>query len=129
MNALHIATVGATVTCVLLMDLRILGAIASIEQRPFVRLMREAVAVVLPVAILTGLLMFAVRAQEYATNTAFQLKMVLLALAGLNLAIYRRMAPDLAAGAEPPAAARALAAVSIGLWLTILVAGRFIGFI
>src|SRR5690606_10617254 len=55
-NALHILSVGATVTVVILMDLRILGlAGAALAREPFVRLMREAVATAFPVAALTGL--------------------------------------------------------------------------
>jgi hypothetical protein len=111
------------------MDLRILGAIRSIERHPFVALMREAIVVVLPMALLSGLMLFSIRAQEYATNPAFQFKMALLVGAALNLAAYRWLARGIAADAAPPLIARLLAGLSIALWLSILVAGRFIGFI
>lgn len=129
-NALHVLSVGAVVTMVILMDLRILGlAGSSLRREPFLHLMRKAIAIVLPVAVLSGLTLFSVRAQEYATNSAFQAKMALLALAGLNLWLFGRLASSVGEDSPVPAAAKALAGVSMAVWVAILVAGRFIGFI
>lgn len=116
------------VTSVVLMDLRILGLATAVEREPLLHLMRETIAIAFPVAVLTGLALFSIRAQEYATNPAFQIKMVLLGLAGLNLLAFRRFAPP-AGAAGYPATAKALAALSIALWVSVLVAGRFVGFI
>lgn len=127
-NALHILAIGATVTCVLLMDLRILGLLGFADRETFLKAMREAIATAFPVAVLTGLALFSIRAQEYATNPAFVAKMALLALAGLNLWAFRSVAESVDA-APYPAGARALALTSMVLWVSILVAGRFIGFI
>lgn len=128
-NALHILSIGMLVGAVTLMDLRILGLARGVEREPFLRVMRAAVAVAFPVAVLTGLALFSVRAGEYAQNPAFQAKLALLALAGLNFLAFRRIAAPAAAGAPYPAAAKALAALSLALWPAILVAGRFIGFL
>ena len=126
-NALHILSVGATVTVVILMDLRILGlAGATLARKPLLHLMREAAALAFPVAALTGLALFSIRAQEYATNPAFQIKMALLVLAGFNLLAFRWLERH---KGPPSPGTRALAAVSIVLWPSILVCGRFIGFI
>lgn len=127
-NALHIMAIGALVTTVTLMDLRILGFLGRMPRAAFLELMRGAVAAAFAVAALTGLALFSIRAQEYATNPAFQIKMVLLGLAGLNLLAFRRFAPP-AGAAGYPATAKALAALSIALWVSVLVAGRFVGFI
>lgn len=128
-NALHILAVGALVGVVILMDLRILGLAATVAREPFLHLMREVIAVAFPVAVLTGLTLFSIRAQEYATNPAFQAKMVLLGVAGLNLWAFRRAGSPPVGDAPYPAGTRALACVSMLLWVSILVAGRFIGFI
>jgi len=128
-NALHILSIGMVVGAVALMDLRILGLARGVEREPFLRLMRVTVAVAFAVAVLTGLALFSVRAREYALNPAFQAKLVLLALAGLNFLAFRRVAAPAAAGAAYPPAAKALAALSMALWLSVLVAGRFIGFL
>lgn len=128
-NAAHIMAIGAVVTSAIVMDLRILGLPVFIEREPLLKLMREVVATAFPVAALTGLALFSVRAQEYATNPAFLAKMALLALAGVNLLAYRKLTAEIIAGAPVPAAARTLAALSILIWTAVLVAGRFIGFI
>lgn len=128
-NALHILSIGMLVGAVVLMDLRILGLARGVEREPFLHLMRVTAALAFPVAVLTGLALFSVRAGEYAANPAFQAKLALLVLAGLNFGAFRRIAAPAAAGAPYPPAARALAALSIVLWLAVLVAGRFIGFL
>ena len=82
----------------------------------------------MPIAVLTGLTLFSVRAREYAVNPAFLAKMALLAAAGVNLWAFRS-----AVGAPPrahyPPSARVFAALSVLLWTAVLVAGRFIGFV
>lgn len=128
-NALHILSIGMLVGAVVLMDLRILGLARGVEREPFLHLMRVTAALAFPVAALTGLTLFSVRARDYAANPAFQAKLVLLVLAGLNFWAFRRIAGRAAAGAPYPPAAKALAALSIALWLAVLVAGRFIGFL
>jgi hypothetical protein len=128
-NALHILAIGTLVGAVLLMDLRILGVVRSVARGPLLRLLREAVALILPVAVVTGLALFSIRAQEYATNPAFLAKMALLALAGLNFWAFRRLDCSGSDAAAYSSAARLSAALSIVLWISVLVAGRFIGFI
>lgn len=128
-NALHILAIGAVVTSVLLMDFRILGLIGSVEREPLLRLLRRIVAAAFPVAALTGLTLFSIQARDYAANPAFQIKMALLLLAGLNFAAFRLLAPgDPGAKGFRPAA-KLSAALSMMIWLGVLVAGRFIGFL
>jgi hypothetical protein len=129
-NALHIMAIGVVFSAVVMMDLRILGVVRSVARAPFLHLMREAIAVAFPIAIATGLLLFSIRAQEYATNAAFQMKLMLLVLAGINLAAFRRMMVEPASDdVDYSGSAKAMAAASLALWTGIVVAGRFIGFI
>jgi hypothetical protein len=120
-NALHILAIGALVTAVLLMDLRIVGVISSIEERPFVRLLRRVALGAFALAVLTGALMFAVRATEYAGMPLFWIKMGLIGLAAVNFVAFSLL--------RQPAAKRVLAGVSIVLWPTVLLVGRFLGFV
>jgi hypothetical protein len=120
-NALHILAVGALVTSVVLMDLRVLGAIRSLPEAPFVGLLRRVALVAFAVALLSGASLFSVRASEYAAMPLFLLKLGLIALAGLNFVLFQLAA---AKGAR-----RGLAVVSIGLWVSVLLAGRFLGFV
>ncbi|MBA3446818.1 MAG: hypothetical protein H0T56_04285 [Pseudaminobacter sp.] len=121
-NALHILSIGAVLTSVMLMDLRILGAFASIEQAPFIRLLRRVALTAFCGAVLTGVSMFAIRATEYAAMPVFLAKMALIVLAGLNFLAFQRMAGK-------SGGTRFLAAASIVLWIGVLFAGRFIGFL
>lgn len=125
-NAVHIAAVGALFASVVLIDLRVLGALASVEPRAFIALMRRVAFLGFGLAVLTGLALFSVRASEYAAMPVFLAKLGLILAAGLNFLLFLRLAGD---GAPPvPAAACASAVASILLWAAVLLAGRFVGF-
>jgi hypothetical protein len=83
-------------------------------------------------AVTTGLLMFASAASKYAANPYFEGKLVLLLLAGVNMAVFQLGAgrhlqqwPDEAA---PPWRARLAGLVSLALWIAVVAAGRWIGY-
>lgn len=126
-NALHIMAIGGVLTTVLLMDAAILGTFREPGVRHSSARLRPVALAAFVVAASTGFALFSVRASEYAFNPAFRIKMLLLILAGLNLLAFRRFA-----GADPRDrgfAVRLTAGLSILLWISILVAGRFIGFV
>ncbi|WEX09882.1 DUF6644 family protein [Chelativorans sp. AA-79] len=128
-NAAHILSIGMLLASVILMDLRILGFLAAQEYRPFLKLMRRAALIAFCGALATGLPMFAIRAGEYFHNPAFRLKMALIGLAGLNLLALRLFVSGSDGTASRHPAAKLAAALSILLWLGVLVCGRFIGFV
>jgi len=78
----------------------------------------------------SGFLFVVTSPDQYLYNPAWQVKMALLALAGLNMALFylttsRRLAllgPD----EVPPAAARMFAAISLLSWIGVISAGRVI---
>lgn len=124
-NALHILAIGAVVTSVLLMDLRLLGSFPSIEPGPFIALLRKVALASFAIAAATGLALFSIRARDYAGMPVFLAKMALILLAGLNLAFMLRLE-----AARPDAAVvRVSAAASMVLWIAVVVCGRFIGFV
>jgi hypothetical protein len=131
-NALHILSLGVLVATVGLMDLRVIGRFSRFEARGFVAALRPVALAAFAGAAVTGLALFSVRASDYAFNPAFQLKLVLIALAGLNLALFMRLARPGAGGAVRDgftAAERLSARLSLVLWPGVLLAGRFIGFV
>jgi len=69
-------------------------------------------------ALATGLLLFACRATHYAANTAMLVKLGLLLLALANATAFHIVGGQ-----------RWLAGLSLGLWVAVLFAGRWIGFI
>ena len=84
------------------------------------------------IAAVTGVLLFMVNAVTYHRNTAFWLKMATIVLAGINMFIFERVTAKSVAswdkGVLPPPAARLAGALSIVLWVAVIVFGRWIGF-
>jgi hypothetical protein len=124
-NALHILSIGALVTTAILMDLRILGLGRALPAEKVLATLRPIAYVALAGAVVTGATLFSVQATEYVENTAFQVKMLLLAAALGNAMLFAGL--RLGRTGDAPAA-RVMALVSVGLWLSVLAAGRFIGF-
>ncbi|MEJ0004940.1 MAG: DUF6644 family protein [Steroidobacteraceae bacterium] len=133
LEAIHVMALSVVFGTILVVDLRVLG-LAS-QDRPFTRLSSELLRITwsaFAVSVLTGSLMFITNARVYAHNTSFRVKMLLLILAGLNMAIFHLTAgrsvsqwDDAASG---PRVGRTTAALSIALWVAIIVSGRVIGF-
>jgi hypothetical protein len=132
-ETVHVLALCAVVGSIAILDLRLLG-LAS-RGRP----VRKIVADVLPVtwsafalAVLSGSLLFASNAVAYAHNAAMQGKLVALLLLGVNAAVFHRFVgrrlPQWEGAHKPPAPARVAGATSIGLWLAVIVFGRWIGF-
>ncbi|RWO43112.1 MAG: hypothetical protein EOS12_18580 [Mesorhizobium sp.] len=124
-NALHIMSIGALLTSVLLMDLRICGAFRSLPYAAFVALLRRIALSAFAGALVTGSLLFSVKAGTYAAMPVFLAKMALILLAGINFFAFLRFAR----GGDEPAGSAILAVLSILLWTSVLFAGRFIGFL
>jgi hypothetical protein len=82
-------------------------------------------------AVISGALMTAGQAGEYIANPAFQLKLLLIALAGINMAVFHlipwRTVSHWDAGAAP-IAARLAGALSLALWVGVIACGRWIAF-
>lgn len=129
----HIFGFAVLVGSVVLFDLRVLGFACGIPVRPLARhLLRWAIAALLLI-VPAGLLLFAAHPGELARNPAFQLKLALIAAAGLNaLAFhvfpYRRVA-NWERDAPAPPAARAQALLSILLWVGVITCGRLLAYL
>ena len=123
-SALHIAAIGALLTCVAFLDLRVLGGLQSIRGETFDTVMRRAAISAFTAAALSGALLFSVRATDYGMSTLFRTKLLLILLAGSNLAVFLRLARRPAGAAE-----RIAASASLCLWVAVLLCGRFLGFL
>jgi hypothetical protein len=85
------------------------------------------------VAAISGALMFSSDATHYAHNRLFQTKLVMLVLAGLNMATFhffgvRDIERWEAPGAATPTVAKAAAGISLLVWITVVSLGRGTGF-
>jgi hypothetical protein len=116
-----------------MMDLRLLGV--GNKDRPA----SDVIASSLPwawsafaVAFTAGSLMFCSKATSYYVNIPFRIKLVCLALAAGNMLIFHLFtARDMPAwdSGKPPLGARLAAAFSLTLWVIIVAAGRWVGFV
>jgi len=133
-ESLHVVSITLMLGAILMVDLRVLGLAAT--RYSVSTLSRELVpwsAVALGVASVTGIAMFITRASAHAVNPAFQIKMLLIILAGINVAVFHliifRRNEDWDALINTPVAARLVAASSIALWIGVMLAGRWVGHI
>ena len=114
-----------------LFDLRLLGMAKELPPGAFDRLLRWGIAG-FAVCLLTGGMFFVGIPGGYIDNPAFRLKLLFLALAGVNLLVFSRVAARRIEGLRPgetaPVAARWMAGISLLLWVAVLCAGRMIAF-
>jgi hypothetical protein len=76
-------------------------------------------------AAVSGLLMFASQPAELLGNRAFVIKLGLLSLAGTNAAVFHARGALL----KVDATARVQTLVSLGLWLGVIICGRWIAYV
>jgi len=130
-NAAHILGIGLLVGAILPLDLRLLGILRDGPLAVLVPFLVRVAATGLMLAILTGALLFSVKPAEYMANPTFLAKMTLLALGLVNILVQHRNGgwSVAAQGGTASLVVRGLAALSFVLWLAVLVAGRWIGFV
>jgi len=116
-----------------IIDLRLLGLAST--RRPFSRIASDTLKwtwAAFALTALTGSLMFITNAVVYSNNAYFRAKIALLVLAGINVLVFELTAGrtihrwDRAPSAPPTG--RAVAAMSLVIWIAVIFAGRIIGF-
>lgn len=130
-NAAHILGIGLLLGAILPLDLHLIGLARSSPLAVVGPLLLRVASTGLVLALLTGLWLFSVKPREYVTNPAFLAKLGLLAFAFGNIGLqhYGSRFRTAFQGQSIHASVRILAALSVVLWLSILVAGRWIGFV
>lgn len=133
LESAHVIGLSLVFGTIVVIDLRLLGAAST--ARPFKGLASDTLkwtwgAFVL--TALTGSLMFITNASVYYHNFYFRSKMLLLVLAGVNMLSFEltlgRKAHRWDESSAAPPAGRAAAALSIVIWISVIFAGRLIGF-
>jgi uncharacterized protein DUF6644 len=131
-ETLHFIGLSLLVGAVGLIDLRILGVARRIPFAPLFGLVRWGVLGFV-INLATGILFLAGHPEQYVHNSAFQLKMLLILLAGINVVLFNltvfRKTAALGPGDEAPPGARAIAAASLFLWLSVVYLGRMLPYI
>jgi hypothetical protein len=82
--------------------------------------------------VVTGFTLFSAEASHLAINPVFQVKLVLIAAALINAALYelfaRHAVARLPAGAAIPAGVKIAGVLSLGLWICVAACGRSIAY-
>ena len=126
----HLLSLSAFLGSALMYDLRLIGVLWS--QDPVLKVKAQF----LPVALVgfgcmvtTGVLLFWSEPVALYQSFYFRIKVLMLALAGLNALIFHltvdRKAKEWNLSATPPLRARVAGYVSIALWIGVVTAGRF----
>jgi hypothetical protein len=124
LEAFHIVGISLLLGSLVLFELRVLGLGVALPVPALARLALPLTLTGFGLAAATGLAMFASQADEMLGNRVFVVKMALLLLAGLNaLAFHARGSLLLLDGA-----ARLQTLVSLGLWLAVIICGRWIAY-
>jgi len=116
----------------IVIDLRMAGFFRSIDPATTHKLL-PAVIFGFSLNLITGILFFYGDPMRYSINIGFQIKMVLVLIAGVNAAVYhfkvdpllRTMDRSLAS----PAVAKVVAYTSLGTWTGVLLLGRLIPYV
>jgi hypothetical protein len=117
-----------------LVDLRILGVAKGIPIKSLERFVPLGVIGLL-LNVTTGLIFVGGNPvggpQEYLGNLAFQIKMVLILIAGINVLVFYAFGIARAADATPadgdaPLGAKFVAGLSLLLWFSVILFGRYI---
>jgi len=129
-EVVHIVGLAVLVGSVAMFDLRVLGFGRAVAVQAAGNMLLPWSAMSLLAIVPAGLLLFSAHPHELAVNQVFQLKLLLIALAGLNalgfhLGVYRTAASW---HASAPALAQLHAIVSLGLWIAVISCGRFLAY-
>lgn len=127
-EAIHICGFTLLVGTVVILDLRLLGI--SLRSQPVSRLARELAPWIwtgIIIQLTTGPYLFSGDPREYVQIEAFRNKMLFLLAALIFHFTVIRKATAPAADSAPPGWRKPAAALSLGLWLCVLLAGMWIG--
>jgi len=125
LEVVHIVGIALLIGNLALLELRVWGGARAL---PIEALARASLTLALAgfgVVALSGLAMFSAQPNELLANRAFVIKLALVMLAGCNAALFhargglRRL----------DATARAQTVVSLGLWLGVIICGRWIAYL
>lgn len=132
-NTVHLLGIALLFGSIVIWDLRLLGLGRSLPISKLARHLLPFTLLGFGLAVLSGVGLFLTEPDHIWPNPMFRAKLLLIALAGINaavfhLGVYKRVAGwDLAA--MPPPRARVAGGLSIAIWATAIFCGRFIAYV
>jgi hypothetical protein len=124
LEVLHITGIALLVGNLVLLELRVWGLGRELPMPALARLSLTVSMCGFGLAVFSGALMFSSQAVELIANRAFVLKMGLLTLAGANAGLFHAREGLI----KLDAIARLQTVLSLGLWLGVIICGRWIAY-
>ena len=128
----HFIGLSLLIGTMIVVDLRMVGFLRHLSFTATIRLLPLA-TIGFAINLVTGLLFFFGDPARYVINVGFQIKMILIILAGINVLWFQlRIAPLMTSWAphgDSIRPARFIAVSSFGLWLCVLLLGRLIPYV
>jgi len=127
LESIHFASLCVLMGSLLVVDLRLIGLYRQ-PCAPTVRFLIRLAVAAFAVNLVTGLLFFLGNTYKYVDNAAFELKLVLIAIAGLNALLYKRSLSHIVESDEVSLSSIGVGCLSLLLWSGVIVCGRMITF-
>jgi len=132
-ETLHFIGLAILIGCIGVLDLRMLGFVKEISIRAIHKFVPWGIFG-FSINAVTGTLFYIGAPDQYVHNVAFQMKLLFLLIAGLNVAYFYlggvlHKVEDLGPGADPPLAAKLVSLISIIAWFGVLYWGRMLPFV
>jgi hypothetical protein len=124
LEVVHIVGIALLLGSLLLVELRVWGLGAALAPMPLARLGLTVSLSGFALVLASGLTMFASQAADLIGHRFFLIKMGLIAVAGTNAALFHARGGM----ARLDGVARAQTLLSLGLWLGVIICGRWIAY-
>lgn len=132
MEILHFMGLSLLLGSLFIIDMRMAGHFRALDPAATHRLL-PLVFIGFGLNLVTGTLFFCGDPTRYAVNIGFQIKMLLVIVAGLNALLYywkiRPVMDSWDARGNPPLLAKLVAYTSLGAWTGVLLLGRLIPYV
>ena len=133
LESVHVIGLAVFFGTIAVIDLRLLGLAST--ARSFERIAKDVFTwswAAFALTATTGVLMFITNAVVYFNNTWFRAKVLLLVLAAINVIVFeltaRRSVQAWDRSPAAPPSGKAVATLSLVIWVAVIFAGRMIGF-
>jgi hypothetical protein len=126
-NTVHVLALVLLLGGIGLVDLRVMGMFRTLPLQPLSRALVPIAATGVLILAASGSILFAADAEALARQDTFRLKLILIAIALANVALFRLRYGAVVTD-PPPAGARLLALASLLLWTSVAICGRMIAY-
>jgi hypothetical protein len=132
----HIVGIGLLFGSIAILDFRLLGFSKSISVRKLAGHVLPWTATAFLLIVPSGLMMFIAYASDFISSSVFAVKMCLIMAAGVNGALFHTTVfPSVEVWDSeemrklgPPPSARACAAASLVIWISVIACGRLLAY-